>query len=113
MATPSHTWDLSPADIEAILKTPVLLKDSFLDKVAAAESKHVETGIRHALGLWVSELEPVLMYRMGRTRPYGVTAKGHNEAYIDIEWDDSFYISDKPKTYPVRLYTTAGQGAGK
>ena len=104
MAFPLPDWNPSRADIEAILNTPLSLKDTFLDKVKAAETKHVEDGIRHALGLWVSELEPVLMYRMGRTRPYGVTAKGHNEAYIDIEWDDNFYVSNKPKTYPVRLY---------
>lgn len=104
MAIPSQ-WNLSPDDIETILKTPISLRDSFLDKVMAAEARHVEDGIRHALGLWVSELEPVLMYRMGKTRPYGVTAKGHNEAYIDIEWDDSFYVSGRPKTYPVRLYS--------
>ena len=104
MALPLPDWNPSRADIEAILNTPLSLKDTFLDKVKAAETKHVEDGIRHALGLWVSELEPVLMYRMGRTRPYGVTAKGHNEAYIDIEWDDNFYVSNKPKTYPVRLY---------
>lgn len=104
MAIPSQ-WNLSSDDIETILKTPISLRDSFLDKVMAAEARHVEDGIRHALGLWVSELEPVLMYRMGKTRPYGVTAKGHNEAYIDIEWDDSFYVSGRPKTYPVRLYS--------
>jgi hypothetical protein len=104
MALPTPSWNPSSADIEAILKTPLSLKDSFLDKVMAAEAKHVEDGIRHALGLWVSELEPVLMYRVGKTRPYGVTAKGHNESYIDIEWDDNFYISNRPETYPVRLY---------
>lgn len=104
MATPSSPWNISTAEIEAILKTPLSLKDSFLDKVMAAEAKHVNDGVRHALGLWVSELEPVLLHRMGKTRPYGVTAKGHNKAYIEIEWDDNFYVSDRPETYPVRLY---------
>lgn len=105
MALPSPSWHPSMADVELILKTPWLLKDTFIDKALAAEAKHVQDGIRHALGLWVSELEPVLMYRTGRTRPYGVTAAGHNEAYISIEWDDNFYVSGKPNTYPVRLHT--------
>lgn len=105
MALPPPNWTLSKDEIEAILSTPQSLKDSFLDKVMKAEAEHVEAGIRHALGRWVSELEPVMMYRAGRTRPYGVTAKGHNEAYIDIEWDDNFYVNDRPATYPVRLYS--------
>ncbi|WP_439392588.1 hypothetical protein ACRQ5Q_24510 [Bradyrhizobium sp. PMVTL-01] len=105
MALPPPDWTLSRDEIDAIMSTPLSLKDSFLDKVMAAEAQHVEAGIRHALGRWVSELEPVLMYRAGRTRPYGVTAKGHNEAYIDIEWDENFYVRDRPATYPVRLYS--------
>jgi hypothetical protein len=106
MALPTPEWSFdkwSESELNAVLNTPLPLHTSLLSKVAEAEAQHIETGIRNALGLWVSELEPVLMYHVSGTRPYGVTSKGHNDAYISIEWDDNFYLSDRPATYPVRL----------
>lgn len=103
MATPQTPWKINQEEIDKILSTPLLLP-SFADKVFATECEYIEEGIRRALGFWVSELEPELMFRLGKSRPYGVTAKGHRTPYIEFEWDDNFYLTGKPETYPIRLY---------
>lgn len=103
MALPQTPWTISGAEIEQLLSTPPLWT-SFVDKVLEAERDCIEEGIRLALGFWVSELEPELMFRMGKSRPYAVTAKGHGTPYIEFEWDDNFYLTGKPETYPIRIY---------
>ena len=74
---------------------------SFYEQALAAERRYLDEGIRRALCLWVSELEPELMFRVGETRPFGVTAKGHGVPYIDIGWDPNFYLNGEPIRYPV------------
>lgn len=85
MATPQTPWKINQEEIDKILATPPLWT-SLTDKIFAAERDYIEEGIRRALGFWVSELEPELMYRMGKSRPFGVTAKGHRTPYIEFEW---------------------------
>lgn len=100
MALPTGPWSISKEDLEAAFAMPPLLT-SFYDQMVSAEQKYLEEGIRRALGLWVSELEPSLMYRQGSTRPFGVTAVGHRTPYIEIKWDENFYLSGEPIRYPV------------
>ena len=103
MATPQSPWMISSDEMQRLLSAPLML-ESFADKIFKAERDYIEEGIRRALGFWVSELEPELMFRMGRSRPYAVTAKGHRTPYIEFEWDDNFYLTGKPETYPIRIY---------
>jgi hypothetical protein len=82
------------------------IRESFFEQVVKAEREYLEEGIRRALGLWVSELEPELMYRVGKTRPFGVTAKGHGTPYISIGWDENFYLTGESRRYPVGICRT-------
>jgi hypothetical protein len=100
MAVPQMPWTISKEDIEAVISMPPIL-NQFYDQMVNVERKYLEEGIRRALGLWVSELEPSLMYRVGQTRPFGVTAVGHWTPYIEIKWDDNFYLTGEPIRYPV------------
>ena len=102
MTLPQTPWTISKEDIEAAMKMPPILA-SFYDQVVKAEARYLDAGIRKALGLWVSELEPELMYHVSKTRPFGLTAKGHGTPYIRFEWDENFYLSGQPETYPIRF----------
>lgn len=102
MALQTGPWAISKEDLEAILATPMpSIRDDFYSKVVAAERAYLEEGVKRALGLWVSELEPELMFRYNETRPFGVTAKGHGTPYISIKWDENFYLTGEPRRYPV------------
>lgn len=103
MAISQTPWLISKEDLEAAINAPPL--PSFFDEMVRVERRHLEEGIRRALGLWVSELEPELMFRVGEFRPFGVTAKGHGTPYIEIKWDDNFYLNGDPIRYPVRHTT--------
>ena len=103
MAVPQTPWKISKKEMERLLTAPPMWT-SLTDNIFEAERKYIEEGIRRALGFWVSELEPELMYRMGKSRPFAVTAKGHGTPYIEFEWDENFYLTGKPETYPIRIY---------
>ncbi len=94
MSLPQGPYTISKEDLEAAIAAPPL--PSFYDQMVSAERRHVEKGVRCALSLWVSELEPELMFRTGQTRPFGVTAKGHRTPYVEIKWDDNFYLTGDP-----------------
>lgn len=100
MASPDGSWNISAKDLEGIIKTPML--PSLIDDIIDAEHRHIEEGIRRALGLWVSELEPQLMFLMGKTRPFGITARGHNVAYVRIDWDKNLYLTGEAIRFPIR-----------
>lgn len=89
MALSQTSWSASKKDLEASFS--LLPRISFIDEMVRAERNYVEDGVRRALGFWVSELEPQLMFRVGETRPFGVTAKGHGTPYIEIKWDENFH----------------------
>ncbi len=95
-------WSISKEDLESALATPFPLSSSFFDQMVSAERRYIDEGVRRALSLWVSELEPELMFPMGETRPFGLTAKGHGTPYIEIKWDENFYLTGDPIRYPVR-----------
>ena len=97
-----YPWKVTAEDIEAILNEPPIITPAFLDQTISAEAKYLDEGIRRALGLWASELEPELMYLHGQTRPFGITAKGHRTPYIEIKWDDNFYLTGEPQRYSIR-----------
>jgi hypothetical protein len=98
MALQNTPWTISKEHLEAALRTPMpSIKDQFYDRMVAAERSYVEKGVRLALGLWVSELEPELMFRQGSPRPFGLTAKGHGTPYISIKWDPNFYLTGEPQ----------------
>ena len=101
MALPQVPWTISKEDLEAAITAPPLTS-TFFEQAVKAERRYVEEGVRCALGLWVSELEPELMFRVGEPRPFGLTAKGHGTPYIEIKWDESFYLTGEPIRYPVR-----------
>lgn len=77
------------------------IRESFLDRAIEAERAYLDEGIKRALSLWVSELEPELMFRVGQTRPFGLTAKGHGTPYISIKWDENFYLTGESRRYPI------------
>jgi hypothetical protein len=88
--------------MEAAISMPMpSLRDDLYSKILAAERAYLDEGIRRALSLWVSELEPELMFRPGQTRPFGLTAKGHWTPYISIKWDENFYLTGEPRRYPI------------
>jgi hypothetical protein len=95
------SWTISKEDWEAALSRPSTFLSSFYEQAVAAEQRYLDEGIRRALGLWVSELEPELMFTMGQTRPFGVTAKGHGVPYIEIRWDENYYPTSDPIRYPI------------
>lgn len=102
MALPNGNWIISKEDLEAAITTPMpSIRESFMEQAIRAERAYLEEGIRRALGLWVSELEPELMYRTGKTRPFGVTAKGRGTPYISIGWDENFYLTGESQRYPI------------
>ena len=101
MALPQGQWTISKEDLDAsFVKMPSFMSQ-FYDQALTAERKYLDEGIRRALGLWVSELEPSLMFRTGHPRPFGVTAKGHYTPYIEIKWDEKCYLTGDPIRYPV------------
>lgn len=102
MALPNGSWMISKEDWEAGLSIPAIFIPALYEQGLRAESRYLDEGIRRALGLWVSELEPELMFHMGQTRPFGVTAKGHGTPYIEIKWDENFYPTGDPIRYPIR-----------
>lgn len=102
MALQTGRWSISKEDLEAaIAAPPPSIRESFFEQMVKAERAHMDDGVRRALSLWVSELEPELMFRTGRTRPFGLTAKGHGTPYITIKWDDNFYLTGDPIRYPI------------
>lgn len=100
MAISQSPWLISKEDLEAAIALPAVLP-SFYERVVKAERAYIEEGVRRALSLWVSELEPELMFRIGETRPFGLTAKGHGTPYIDIKWDRNFYLTGESIRYPI------------
>lgn len=102
MAIIQSPWQISKEDLEAAMATPMpSIRESFLEQCIAAEARYMDEGVRRALSLWVSELEPELMFRTGQTRPFGLTAKGHGTPYIDIKWDNNFYLTGESIRYPI------------
>ena len=102
MAMPTGSWTISKEDLEAVMTAPMpSIRDSLLDQIMRAERAYMDEGVKRALSLWVSELEPELMFRMGETRPFGMTAKGHGKAYISIKWDENFYLTGESRRYPI------------
>lgn len=84
--------DIDPELLKRALKTPYIPALNF-GKVMAAERATIELGLRIALSLWVSELEPVVMFRGHDPKPYGLTASGHNTPYVLINWPAEFDMS--------------------
>ncbi|MCK1536854.1 MULTISPECIES: hypothetical protein [unclassified Bradyrhizobium] len=99
MALPQGPWSISKEDLEAAINAPPM--PSFYDAVVRSHLHDLNEGVRRALCLWVSELEPELMFRVGQSRPFGVTAKGHCTPYIEIKWDDNFYLTGEPIRHQV------------
>ncbi len=93
MALITAPWQISKEDMDRMLAQPMpSIRDSFITQLIEAERRYLDEGIRRALGLWVSELEPELMYRSGHTRPFGITARGHLTPYIWIKWDETYHF---------------------
>lgn len=106
MALQSGLWTISKEDLEEAIAMPMpSLKYDIYSKIVAAERSYVEEGVKRALCLWVSELEPELMFRQMETRPFGVTAKGHGTPYISIKWDKDFYLTGESIRYPIDRVT--------
>lgn len=82
-------WTVSLEDLEALFKAPSLTAQLY-DRAVTAERLYLDNGIRQALGMWVSELEPELMFRVGEHRPFGITARGHGTPYVVLRWDEAF-----------------------
>jgi hypothetical protein len=102
MALQASPWLMSQKDIDAVLSTPMQsITQQYFNAMVEAERAYLDEGLRRALGLWVSELEPEFMYRAGSTRPFGLTAKGHGTPYIEIKWDDNFYLTGDSIRYPI------------
>ncbi len=102
MAIMQSPWTISKEDLEAAMALPMpSIRESFLEQCIAAERAYLDEGIKRALSLWVSELEPELMFRTGQTRPFGLTAKGHGTPYISIKWDENFYLTGEPRRFPI------------
>ena len=97
-------WSISKEDLELAMRTPMpSIRDQFFKQMVSAERRYVEEGVKRALGLWVSELEPELMFRYGEARPFGITARGHGTPYIEINWDPNFHPLGESIRYPVGL----------
>lgn len=102
MALQHALWTISRENIGKALVSPApSIRESFIEKAIEAERRYLDEGIRRALGLWASELEPELMFNAGKTRPFGITAKGHSTPYILIKWDDNFYLTGESRRFPV------------
>lgn len=102
MALQIEPWSISKEDLAAVIATPMpSLQEDFYAKIVDAERSYVDEGVKRALSLWASELEPELMFRGMETRPFGVTAKGHGTPYIRIKWDPNFYLTGEPRRFPV------------
>lgn len=95
---------MSAEEFQALLKMPPM--PSFAEEMARIARRSIDDVVRQALSLWVSELEPELMFSMGEPRPFGVTAKGHGTPYIVIKWGDKFYMTGEPIRHVVALRAT-------
>lgn len=97
MATPQSPWTIRSEDLAALLDIAPM--PSLSETIAKAEREYIDEGVRRALQLWVSELEPQLMFRVGDRMPFALTAKGHDTPYINIKWDSNFYLTGEPRRY--------------
>lgn len=78
----SQHFTVNEADMLAV--TSVL--EEITDIARIVVGRAIDSCLREALGQWVSELDPVLVFAHGSPLPVGLTAPGHTKVYVRIVW---------------------------